>query len=99
MSYDKPSLFVAPDVDLPYDDKEAENVVNRLGSNLLKGEVRIADLEARVRSIQPKLIIISSHGGRIEVKSEIGRGTRFEIVLPVSPATSTKASDNDQHER
>lgn len=35
--------------------------------------------------------IIEKHGGRIEVASEIGKGTRFRIWLPVSQAQRTVA--------
>jgi signal transduction histidine kinase len=29
--------------------------------------------------------IVNKHGGRIDVASEIGKGTRFTVHLPVSP--------------
>ena len=32
--------------------------------------------------------IIEAHGGTIEVQSEVGRGTKFTIRLPISPAAS-----------
>jgi signal transduction histidine kinase len=35
--------------------------------------------------------IIHKHGGRIEVASEVGKGTRFTVHLPVDP-TETAAS-------
>ncbi len=32
--------------------------------------------------------IITSHNGRIDVASEVGRGTRFDVILPTLPATT-----------
>jgi two-component system NtrC family sensor kinase len=32
--------------------------------------------------------IVRQHGGRIEVRSEVGRGATFVVVLPVKPAGS-----------
>jgi PAS domain S-box-containing protein len=36
--------------------------------------------------------IIKTHGGRIEVKSTPGQGTRFDIFLPVTPAGADQAA-------
>ena len=41
--------------------------------------------------------IISAHGGRIEVESEVGRGTRFAIQIPQQTAAS-KANASSESE-
>ena len=35
--------------------------------------------------------IVIAHGGKIEVKSEVGRGTRFTVTLPLKPPGSSEA--------
>lgn len=62
MPFRKPCLFVAPDTNLYYARVEAETVVNLLHANLLSGKVEIGDLIERVRSVQPQLLIVSTHG-------------------------------------
>jgi signal transduction histidine kinase len=38
--------------------------------------------------------IIANHGGKIDVESEVGKGTRFIIVLPVNQPTLTPGESN-----
>jgi hypothetical protein len=62
MAFNKRVLFVAPTTDLFYAAEEANEVVNALGANLLQGRVDHTDLMRRVRTYQPHVIIVSSHG-------------------------------------
>jgi signal transduction histidine kinase len=34
--------------------------------------------------------VVENHGGTIEVSSELGRGTRFEVRLPADPSSATR---------
>lgn len=36
--------------------------------------------------------IVNGHGGRIEVESEVGKGTCFRVILPVSPSRAESVS-------
>jgi two-component system NtrC family sensor kinase len=39
--------------------------------------------------------IVERHGGRIEVQSEIGKGTTFSVTLPLNPSPTTTSSSVD----
>jgi two-component system NtrC family sensor kinase len=39
--------------------------------------------------------IVTSHGGSIKIESKVGRGTRFEIQLPVTGSQGVKKSGQD----
>jgi signal transduction histidine kinase len=41
-------------------------------------------------SISRKIVV--AHGGELEVSSEVGRGTRFSVRLPLSPSAPSPDS-------
>ncbi len=41
--------------------------------------------------------IVESHGGRIEVRTADGRGTTFEVTLPLAPEASPRAPGSPTH--
>jgi PAS domain S-box-containing protein len=44
------------------------------------------------------LAIIKSHGGFINVSSEVGRGTQFKVYFPATNTTTTKAENKERYE-
>jgi hypothetical protein len=36
--------------------------------------------------------VVEAHGGRLEVESKEGSGTRFRVVIPSSPVTHPRAA-------
>jgi two-component system, NtrC family, sensor kinase len=42
--------------------------------------------------------IVSAHGGRVRVESELGKGTRISVDLPLRPPSAMESSDSDGHD-
>ena len=41
--------------------------------------------------------IITAHRGRIELKSQVGMGTAFQIYLPIESLASTPSDKSESH--
>jgi len=87
MTFAKRVLFVAPATDLNYSSEEADNVINTLNANQLSGHVTLSDLLGRIRSYQPIILIISSHGFKegIQLSDGLVDAGSLKSIITTSP--------------
>ncbi len=72
---------VVEDTGIGVDEKDKENIFKRFyRSDASRGLTVGSGLGLSIVSA-----IVKAHGGRIEVESEVGRGSRFKVFLPLRP--------------
>jgi signal transduction histidine kinase len=72
---------VVEDTGIGMDEKDRENIFTRFyRSDASRGLTVGSGLGLSIVSA-----IVKAHGGRIEVESELGQGSRFKVYLPLGP--------------